>query len=76
MSRSAMSISCRKALRQLEETTDPGPAGGGRRAAGYCFKCRVSDVKDLPFLECPLHGALAFDPNPPTVGRKPAQKRG
>jgi len=50
-----------------------------RRAAGYCFKCRVSDVKDLPFLECPLHGALASDPNPPTVGRTlatPAQKRG
>jgi hypothetical protein len=40
-----------------------------RRASGYCFKCRVTDVKDVPFLECPLHGALASDPNPPTVGR-------
>ena len=50
-----------------------------RRAAGYCFKCRVADVKDLPFLECPLHGALASDPSPPTVGRTlaaPAPKRG
>ena len=50
-----------------------------RRAAGYCFKCRISDVKDLPFLECPLHGALASDPSPPTVGRTlaaPAPKRG
>ena len=49
-----------------------------RRAAGYCFKCRVADVKDLPFLECPLHGALASDLNPPTVGRTlaaPAPKR-
>ncbi len=40
-----------------------------RRASGFCFKCRVTDVKDVPFLECPLHGALASDPNPPTVGR-------
>jgi hypothetical protein len=40
-----------------------------RRAANLCFKCRVADVKDIPFLECPLHGALASDPNPPTVGR-------
>lgn len=40
-----------------------------RRTAGLCFKCRVTDVKDLPFLQCPLHGALATDPNPPTVGR-------
>jgi hypothetical protein len=42
-----------------------------RRASGFCFKRRVTDVKDAPFLECPLHGALASDPNPPraTVGR-------
>ena len=24
-----------------------------RRAANLCFKCRVADVKDIPFLECP-----------------------
>ena len=40
-----------------------------RRAAGYCFKCRMSDVKEVPFLECPLHGALATAINAPTVGR-------
>ncbi len=40
-----------------------------RRTAGLCFKCRVTDVKDIPFLQCPLHGVLATDPNPPTVGR-------
>ena len=40
-----------------------------RRAAGYCFKCRMSDVKEVPFLECPLHGALATAANAPTVGR-------
>ena len=50
-----------------------------RRAAGYCFKCRVADVKDLPFLECLLHGALASDPSQPTVGQTlaaPAPTRG
>ncbi len=50
-----------------------------RRAAGYCFKCRMSDVKEVPFLECPLHGALASAPNAPTVGRTrqaTAQRRG
>ncbi len=40
-----------------------------RRAAGYCFKCRMNDVKEVPFLECSLHGALASAPNAPTVGR-------
>ncbi len=40
-----------------------------RRASGFCFKSCVTNVKDVPFLECPLHGALASDPNPPTVGR-------
>jgi hypothetical protein len=45
-----------------------------RRAAGYCFKCRMSDVKDVPFLECPLHGALATATNAPTVGRTKGQR--
>ena len=49
-------------------------------AAGSCFKCRVSraNVTNLPFLECPLHGAQASDPDQLTVGRTlatPAQKR-
>ena len=40
-----------------------------RREGGYCFKCRMSDIKDVPFLECPLHGALAPAPTAATVGR-------
>ena len=40
-----------------------------RRANGFCFKCRLSDVKEVPFLECPLHGALASDAQAATVGR-------
>ena len=40
-----------------------------RRANGFCFKCRMSDVKEVPFLECPLHGALASDAQAATVGR-------
>lgn len=40
-----------------------------RRAAGFCFKCRMTDVKEVPFLECPLHGALASAPNARTVAR-------
>jgi hypothetical protein len=39
------------------------------REGGYCFKCRMSDIKDVPFLECPLHGALATAPTAATVGR-------
>ena len=47
-----------------------------RRAGGYCFKCRMSDVKEVPFLECPLHGALAPASNAPAVGRtRSAPKR-
>lgn len=49
-----------------------------RRAGGYCFKCRMSDVREIPFLECPLHGASASNPNAPSVGRTRnprAQKR-
>ena len=41
-----------------------------RRAAGVCFKCRMTDVTDVPFLDCPLHGARAPPgSNPATVGR-------
>jgi hypothetical protein len=49
-----------------------------RRAAGYCFKCRMSDVKAVPFIECPLHGALATATNAPMIVRTRvtrAQKR-
>ncbi len=40
-----------------------------RREGGSCFKCRMSDIKDVPFLERPLHGALATAPTAATVGR-------
>ena len=30
-----------------------------RRDAGFCVKCRITDVHEVPFLECSLHGALA-----------------
>ena len=41
-----------------------------RREAGFCFKCRMTDVQEVPYLECPLHGALASpSADPPTVGR-------
>jgi len=40
-----------------------------RRANGLCFKCRMSDIKEVPFLECPLHGALASDAQAAAVGR-------
>jgi hypothetical protein len=41
-----------------------------RRAAGACFKCSMTDVTDVPFLDCPLHGARAPPgSNPATVGR-------
>ena len=49
------------------------------RAADYCFKCRMADVQEVPFLECSLHGALASASNAPTVARTRdarAQKRG
>ena len=43
-----------------------------RRDAGFCFKCRKSDVQEVPvpFLECPLQGTLASpSADPPTVGQ-------
>ena len=40
-----------------------------RQEGGYCFKCRMSDIKDVPFLECPLYGALVTAPTAATVGR-------
>ena len=48
-----------------------------RRAGGFCFKCLRADLKEVPFLECSLHGALASSPAAATVERtRAAQKRG
>jgi len=35
----------------------------------------MSDVKEVPFLECPLHGALASDAAAAAVGRTRAGAR-
>jgi len=41
-----------------------------RKQADLCFKCRMSDLKPVHFLQCALHGADAPPhPRPPTVPR-------
>ena len=41
-----------------------------RKQADLCFKCRMSDLKPVHFLQCALHGADApAHPRPPTVPR-------
>lgn len=41
-----------------------------RKQADLCFKCRMSDLKPVHFLQCALHGADApTHPRPPTVPR-------
>jgi len=41
-----------------------------RKQADLCFKCRMSDLKPVHFLQCALHGADApTQPRPPTVPR-------
>ena len=52
---------------------DQEPELKRRKAAGHCFKCRVGDVTDAPFLGCPLRGASA---SPPTVRRTCRRRRG
>ena len=38
-----------------------------RRQFGFCFKCRQEDLKQVPFLDCLLHGARAVPTNPPAA---------
>lgn len=41
-----------------------------RRQNGFCFKCTPGDLQQVPFLDCPLHGARAVPSNPPAASVK------
>ena len=38
-----------------------------RKQLGWCFKCMPRDLQQVPFLECPLHGARAAPTQPPAA---------
>jgi hypothetical protein len=38
-----------------------------RKQLGLCFKCMTRDLQQVPFLDCPLHGARAVPTQPPAA---------